>query len=189
MSKDYLNGVSGRNQKFKKETLLNYGMNRWGLNKAASVGATSELIRSCSPETYDEWEIFYFDTATQKKKDGIKITREYLDDLGQRLYIKLSEVVQKELETISEEECIDYVYNLVLNRTYEGYRTEIETIYGQLQKALGVEIKPAPDMWDRKYSVDFYIEVNGKNIGLQIKPVSSGESINHYQWKEINSFC
>ena len=186
MSKDYLDGKHEKNLKFKKETLLNYGMNRWGLNKAASVGATSELIRNCSPETYDEWEQYYFGEAAQKKKNGIKITREYLNDLGKRLYIKLSEVVQKELETISEEECIDYVYNLVLNRTYEGYRTEIETIYGQLQKALGVEIKPAPDMWDRKYSVDFYIEINGKSIGLQIKPISSGESINHYQWKEIN---
>jgi hypothetical protein len=51
---------------------------------------------------------------------------------------------------------------------------------------LGIEIKPAPDTWDRKYSVDFYIAVNGKNIGLQIKPISSGESINHYQWIEIN---
>ncbi|MCL1792808.1 MAG: MjaI family restriction endonuclease [Oscillospiraceae bacterium] len=186
MSKDYLDGASGRNMKFKKETLLNYAMNRWGLNKAASVGATSELIRSCSPDTYKEWEDYYFFTATQKKKNGAKITREYLDELGQKLYMKLSEVVQKEIETISEEECIDYVYNLVLNRTYEGYRTEIETIYGQLQKALGIEIKPAPDIWDRKYSVDFYIELKGKNIGLQIKPVSSGEAASRYKWEDIN---
>ena len=186
MSKDYLDGASGQNLKFKKETLLNYGMNRWGLNKSASVGATSELIRSCSPETYEEWEEYYFLTATQKKKNGMKITREYLNDLGQRLYMKLFEVVQKELETISQDECIEYVYNLVLNRTYEGYRTEIDTIYGQLQKLLGVEIKPAPDIWDRTYSVDFYIELKDKNIGLQIKPVSSGESINEYQWREIN---
>ena len=186
MNKDYLDGSSGRNLKFKKETLLNYGMNRWGLNKASSVGTTSELIRNCSPETYDEWEKYYFLTATQKKKNGSKITREYLNDLGQRLYIKLSEVVQKELETISEDECIEYVYNLVLNRTYEGYRTEIDTIYGQLQKLLGVEIKPAPDEWDRKYSVDFYIELKNKKLGLQVKPVSSENAINDYQWIEIN---
>jgi len=186
MSKEYLDGASGRNLRFKKETLLNYGMNRWGLNKASSVGTTSELIRSCSPNTYEEWEKFYFMTAVQKKKAGEKITREYLIDLGQKLYYKLSEVVQKELETITEEECIDYVYNLVINRTYEGYRTEIDTIYGQLQKELGVEIKPAQDIWDRKYSVDFYIDINSSYIGLQIKPLSSIESINNYQWTEIN---
>ena len=186
MDKDYLDGAAGRNLKFKKETLLNFAMNRWGLNKASSVGSTSELIRNCSPESFDDWEAYYFSAATQKKKDGLKITREYLHELGERLYIKLSEVVQKEVETITQEECVDYVFNLVLNRTYEGYRTEIDTIYGQLQKELGVEIKPAPDLWDRKYSVDFFIETNGKYIGLQIKPVSAGVSASQYQWNDIN---
>ena len=186
MSKEYLNGIDGKNLKFKRETLLNYGMNNWNLNQAYSVGKTSELIRNCSPETYDEWVEYYFSTATQNKKNGIRISREYLNDLGKKLYIKLSEVVQKELETITEEECIDYVYNLVLNRTYEGYKTGIDTIYGQLQKMLCIEIKPAPDIWDRRYAVDFYIEVKNKNIGLQIKPVSSGEAINQYYWNNIN---
>jgi hypothetical protein len=58
----------------------------------------------------------------------------------------------------------------VINRTFDGYRSEIQTIYGQLQDLLGVEVKPAPDKWDRGYNVDFFIQVNGKFIGLQIKP-------------------
>ncbi|MEW6721295.1 MAG: MjaI family restriction endonuclease, partial [Thermodesulfobacteriota bacterium] len=41
---------------------------------------------------------------------------------------------------------------------------------GQLQELLAVEVKPSPDEWDRGYNVDFYIKVNGKHIGLQIKP-------------------
>lgn len=130
MAKEYISGSEGHNLKFKRETLLNYGMNRWGLNKAHSVGSTSELIRTCAPSKYEEWEQFYFTKAKQKKKDGLQITREYITGLGQTLYVKLSEVVQNELVQISEEECIDYAYNLVLNRTYEGYKTEIETIYG-----------------------------------------------------------
>jgi hypothetical protein len=32
--------------------------------------------------------------------------------------------------------------------------------------------EPAPDEWDRLYNVDFSIEVNGKYIGIQIKPVT-----------------
>ena len=51
-------------------------MNRWGLNKTYSVGPTSELIRSCAPQTFKEWEDFYFNEAKQKKKDGIKITKD-----------------------------------------------------------------------------------------------------------------
>ena len=129
----------GEGLKFKHETLLNYGLNRWGLNKAYSIGALSELIRSCAPNEYKEWEEFYFTNGKQKKKDGINITREYITGLGQTLYIKLSEVVQSELAGITEEECIEYACNLVLRRTYDGYRTEIDTIYGQLETA--VELK------------------------------------------------
>ena len=80
-----------------------------------------------------------------EEKNGLKISREYITGLGQKLYVKLSEVVQNELESVKEEECIDYAYNLVLNRTYEGYKSEIDTIYGQLQGILSVKIEPAPD--------------------------------------------
>ena len=186
MEKEWISGSEGANLKFKRETLLNYGMNRWGLNKAHSVGSTSELIRNCAPTTYKEWEEFYFSSASQKKKGGVKITREYIRGLGETLYIKLSEVVQNELESIVEEECIDYAYNLVLNRTYEGYKTEIDTIYGQLEGAIERKIEPAPDNWDRNYCVDFFIKINEKFIGIQIKPIASGQSLNQYQWIEMH---
>jgi len=186
MEKEWITGSEGANLKFKRETLLNYGMNRWGLNKSHCVGKTSELIRTCAPSKYEEWEEFYFTKARQKKKGGINITREYLIGLGQTLYVKLSEVVQNELVSISEEECIDYAYNLVLNRTYEGYKTEIETIYGQLEGAIERKIEPAPDNWDRAYSVDFFIKIGEKYIGIQIKPIESGQSLNQYQWVEMH---
>jgi hypothetical protein len=38
MPKEWLRGSDGKNLKFKRETLLNYGMNRWGLNKAQECG-------------------------------------------------------------------------------------------------------------------------------------------------------
>ena len=186
MSKEWIAGSEGRNLKFKRETLLNYGMNRWGLNKAYSVGPTSELIRACSPKTFEEWEEYYFTHAKQKKKDGMKITREYITGLGQTLYIKISEVIRSELDSISEEECIDYAYNLVLNRTYEGYKSEIDTIYGQLESIVNRKIESAPDEWDRTYGVDFYIRLKKGYIGIQIKPISSGQSINQYQWVEMH---
>jgi len=63
---------------------------------------------------------------------------------------------------------------LVIDRTYDGYVTEIQTVYGQLQKILGVPIESAPDEWDRLFNVDFFIKINEKYIGLQIKPINSG---------------
>lgn len=186
MAKEWITELDGQCPKFKHETLLNYGLNRWGLNKAYSVGALSELIRSCAPNKLTEWEDFYFANGKQKKKNGINITREYITSLGQTLYIKLSEVVQNELASITEEECIEYTYNLVLCRTYDGYRTEIETIYGQLEGAVGCKIEPAPDNWDRTYCVDFFIKVGEKYIGIQIKPIASGQALNQYQWIEMH---
>lgn len=186
MAKEWITESNGEGLKFKHETLLNYGLNRWGLNKAYSVGALSELIRSCAPKEFKEWEEFYFTQGKQKKKDGIKITREYITGLGQTLYIKLTEVVQKELASITEDECIEYAYNLVLSRTYDGYRTEIETIYGQLEGAVEMKIEQAPDKWDRAYSVDFFIKVGEKFIGIQIKPIASGQALNQYQWIEMH---
>lgn len=184
--KEWITGREGRNLKFKRETLLNYGMNRWGLNKAYSVGPTSKLIRACAPKAFEEWEEFYFANAVQKKRNGIRVTREYIADLGRKLYVKLSEVVQNELESIEENECIDYAYNLVLNRTYEGYRTEVDTVYGQFESELGVKIEPAPDEWDRSYGVDFFIQVGENYIGLQIKSVS-GLALDHYQWEQMHA--
>jgi len=186
MNKEWIRGTEGHNLKFKRETLLNYGMSRWGLNKAYSVGPTSELIRACAPKTFAEWEAFYFSHARQKKKNGIRITRDYITGLGQTLYIKISEVIRSELDLITEDECIDYAYNLILNRTYEGYKAEIDTVYGQLESIVGRKIEPAPDEWDRTYGVDFFIQVNDKYIGIQIKPISSGRSINQYQWVEMH---
>ena len=185
MEKEWIRGEEGKNLKFKRETLLNYGMNRWGLNKTHSVGPTSKLIRTCAPKSFEEWEEYYFANAVQKKRNGLKITREYISDLGRKLYIKLSEVVRNELESVQEEECIDYAYNLVLNRTYEGYRTEICTVYGQLEAAIGVEIEPAPDEWDRAYCVDFFIRTPRAYVGLQIKSVS-GLALDHYQWESMH---
>ena len=64
--------------------------------------------------------------------------------------------------------------------------TEIETIYGQLEGAIGMKIEPAPDNWDRAYSVDFFVQVGEKYIGIQIKPIESGQALNQYQWIEMH---
>jgi hypothetical protein len=49
----------------------------------------------------------------------------------------------------------------------------IQTIYGQLENILEVDLTPAPDQWDRLYNVDFFIEVNKKHLGIQIRSFTS----------------
>jgi hypothetical protein len=148
-----------------KEWILNSAMNRFQLNFKRNVGPTSESIRKCSPKNLEEWREYYFKNVKSE---------EHIIELGKRLYIKITEVIQSEVADVTEQDCIDYMIQLVIDRTYDGYVTEIQTIYGQLQKILDVPIQPAPDEWDKLFNVDFFIEINGKYIGLQIKPVNSG---------------
>jgi len=144
-----------------KEWILNQANMRWGLTRKKRVGAVSDEIRKCAPKALREWEGYYFKNVYPE---------DHLENLGRTLYIKISEVCQAEIESITEEDCIHFIKNLVLNRTYDGYQSEIQTIYGQLQHALGVKVESAPDNWDRGYNVDFFIKVKDKYIGLQIKP-------------------
>lgn len=169
-----------------KEWILNIATNRWGLNKKDKVGPVAQWIRECSPKTIIDWQSFYFKKLSEflKEKGVLLDPQEYLKYLGQKLYTKITEVLRAEIEDITEEECIEYIKNLLINRTYDGYITEINTIYGQLQKILNITIKPAPDEWDRLYNVDFYIEVNKKFIGLQIKPITYEQTPKVHKWKE-----
>ena len=148
-----------------KEWILNSAMNRFQLNFKRNVGPTSESIRKCSPKNLEEWREYYF--ANVKSKDHIV-------ELGKKLYVKITEVIQFEVAELTEQDCIDYMVQLVIDRTFDGYMTEIQTVYGQLQKIFNVKIEPAPDEWDRLFNVDFFIKVGEKYIGLQIKPVNGG---------------
>jgi hypothetical protein len=148
-----------------KEWILNSAMNRFQLNFKRNVGPTSESIRKCSPKSLEEWRDYYFSNVKSK---------EHIAELGKKLYVKVTEVIQSEVADVTEQDCIDYMMQLVIDRTFDGYMTEIQTVYGQLQKLLGVEIQAAPDDWDRLFNVDFYIRIGEKYIGLQIKPVNSG---------------
>lgn len=150
-----------------KEWILNSAMNRFQLNFKRNVGAVSEEIRKCSPKTVKDWEEYYFKNVR---------SREHIEDLGKKLHIKITEVIASEVESVTEPECIQYMHNMVIGRTYDGYMTEIKTIYGQLQQELGVAIEPAPDEWDRLFNVDFFIKVQDKFLGLQIKP---GGGVSH----------
>ncbi|RKY04713.1 MAG: MjaI family restriction endonuclease [Planctomycetota bacterium] len=151
-----------------KEWALNSATNRFQLNFKRNVGAVSEEIRKCQPKTVEQWRDYYFENV---RDHG------HIEELGKKLYIKITEVISAEIEQITEQDCIDYLFNLVIHRTFDGYMTEIKTIYGQLQQHFDLDIEPAPDKWDRLYNVDFFIKVNEHYIGLQIKPVSDVSQI------------
>jgi hypothetical protein len=159
-----------------KEWILNAATNRFQLNFKRNVGAVAEEIRKCEPKTLDDWQKYYF---------GQVYSEEHLRELGQKLYVRVTEVIQSEVEAISEDDCIQYIRNLVIERTFAGYQTEKTTIYEQLQQLLGIEIEAAPDKWDRLFNVDFFIQIGQRFIGLQIKPVTFYNANEHYKWRDV----
>jgi len=133
-----------------KEWILNQANMRWQLNRPKYVGHVAEEIRKCAPRTLEEWKEYYFKNVRTKGQ---------LEEIGRKLYVKVTEVCRAEIEQITEEDCINFVFELVINRTYDGYQSEIQTIYGQLQNILGIKIEPAPDEWGRLYNVDFLLKL------------------------------
>jgi hypothetical protein len=144
-----------------KEWIINQANMKPPLTKMKKVGPVAELIRKCSPKTVKEWEDYYLENVHSKQD---------LEKLGKILFIKVTDICKAEIEDVTEEDCINFIYNLVISRTFDGYQSEIQTIYGQLQEILSIKIEPASDEWDRGYNVDYYIKIKDKYIGLQIKP-------------------
>ena len=151
-----------------KEWILNSAMNRYQLNFKRNVAATSESIRKCAPKTLEEWRDYYYANVKSEA---------HIEDLGKKLYLKITEVISSEVAEVTEQDCIDYMKQMVIERTFDGYMTEIQTIYGQLQVLLGVKLEAAPDEWDRLFNVDFFIKIGENYIGIQIKPVNNSLQI------------
>lgn len=172
-----------------KEWVLNIAFNRWQFNRPRYVGKLAEAIRACAPRSLDEWERCYHEQVPQRHvPSGWQMLGqnmcEHLAEIGQRLYAKISKQLKAEVESITEADCIQYVREVVINRTYEGYLTEKRTVYEQLEQALGVKLLPAPDEWDRRYNVDFYIPIGNKAIGIQIKPITYSQTPEIHKWRE-----
>lgn len=173
-----------RQRKDAKEWVLNIAFNRWQFNRPRYVGKLAEAVRTCAPRTLEEWEQYYLNQMTPEGEMLGETMEAHLQEIGRRLYVKISEQLRAEIEAITEEDCIRYVREVVIRRTFEGYQTEKHIVYEQLEKQLGVTLKPAPNDWDRRYNIDFYIHVSDKAVGIQIKPVTYAQTPEFHKWQE-----
>lgn len=168
-----------------KEFLLNYTNRRWGLTKTTKVGEVMALIRECQPKTYDEWKKWYFENAYTKTKTPIKVSEYTLKELGERLYVKLSEIVipqiKDAIKNLTYDDCLDYVFNLTINRTYDGFITEKSVINDNLAKLFkNVVFEESDPELDHAGDIDYLGKVNNKAFGLQIKPVTASANLGNY---------
>lgn len=112
----------------KKEKVLNYATQTYQLSRPNKIGSVMALIRECQPKTFEDWQKWYFDNAFTDGKAHSRVTKESLHELGERLFVKIREIVIPEwteaFNQLTLQDCIDYIFNLTINRTYDGFIRE-----------------------------------------------------------------
>ena len=173
----------------KKEHVLNYACQLYQLSRPAKVGAVMALIRECQPNTFEEWESWYFENAFTATKKPEKLTKEALVELGERLYAKITTFVNPEWEeafkTLTLQDCIDYIYNLTINRTYDGFIREKSVVNDGLAKIFpNLVFEESDPELDHAGDIDYIAKVGDKAIGIQIKPVTANANFGGYSLSE-----
>ena len=172
-----------------KEKVLNYTSNNYQLTRPNKVDAVMTLIRECQPNALEEWEKFYFEKAYTKKKDKIKITKDTLDEIGERLYSKITEVVIPEwtaaFEELTLQDCKDYIYEVTVVRTYDGFLLEKSVINDGLAKIFPeIEFEESDPVLDHAGDIDYLGKVGNKAFGIQIKPITANANFGNYKITE-----
>jgi len=173
----------------KKEKVLNYATQTYQLSRPNKVGAVMALIRECQPKTIDEWEKWYFENAFTEAKSKTKITKESMTELGERLYEKITEVVIPEWQAafaqLTLQDCVDYIYNLTINRTFDGFLREKSVVNDGLAKIFPeVVFEESDPELDHAGDIDYIAKVGSKAFGIQIKPVTAKANFGNYSATE-----
>ena len=173
----------------KKEKVLNYATQTYQLSRPSKVGAVMALIRECQPRTIEDWEKWYFENANTDGKTPTKITKENLAELGERLYVKIKEIVIPEwteaFNQLTLQDCIEYIHNLTINRTFDGFIREKSVIEDNLAKVFpNVKFEESDPELDHAGDIDYLGWVGDKAFGIQIKPVTAKANFGNYSATE-----
>ena len=176
----------------KKEHVINYACQLYQLSRPNKVGAVMALIRDCQPSSLEQWKDWYFEnayTATKNPQKATKVTMESLVELGERLYNKIQEFVIPEWEEafrqLTLQDCIDYVYNVTINRTYDGYIREKSVVNDNLAKMFkDVVFEESDPELDHAGDIDYVAKVGKYQFGIQIKPVTANANFGGYSLSE-----
>ena len=173
----------------KKEKVLNHATQTYQLSRPNKVGTVMALIRECQPKTFEHWQQWYFENAQTDGKTVSKITKESLEELGERLYVKIKEIVIPEwteaFNQLTLQDCVDYIFNLTINRTYDGFIREKSVIEDNLAKIFpNVRCDESDPELDHAGDIDYLGWVGDKAFGIQIKPVTAKANFGNYSVTE-----
>ena len=173
----------------KKEKVLNYATQTYQLSRPNKVGTVMALIRECQPKTFEQWEQWYFENAKTDGKTPLKITKESLEELGERLFVKIKEIVIPEwteaFNQLTLQDCVDYIFNLTINLTYDGFIREKSVIEDNLAKVFpDIRFEESDPELDHAGDIDYLGWIGDKAFGIQIKPVTAKANFGNYSATE-----
>lgn len=147
------------------------------------------LIRTCQPKTFEEWQQWYFENAYTDGKNATKITKDSLEELGERLYVKIKEIVIPEwteaFNQLTLHDCIEYITNLTINRTFDGFIREKSVVEDNLAKEFPqVRFEESDPELDHAGDIDYLGWIGEKAFGIQIKPITAKANFGNYSATE-----
>jgi hypothetical protein len=93
---------------------------------------------------------------------------------------------QEAFNALTKEDCYNYIYNLTINRTFDGYLREKSVVNDGLAKVFpNVRFEESPSELDHAGDIDYlgYVSEN-KAFGIQIKPVTAQSNFGNYSVSE-----
>src|SRR5690606_34033956 len=89
--------------------------------------------------------------------------------------------ITEAIKTQKIEDCIEYIYQLTIHRTYDGYLTEKSVVFDNLAKVFKeVAFEESDPQLDHSGDIDFIGKVGNQAFGLQIKPISANANLGNY---------
>jgi len=112
-----------------------------------------------------------------------------MEELGERLYVKIKEIVIPEwteaFNQLTLQDCINYIYNLTINRTFDGFIREKSVIEDNLVKTFpNVKFEESDPELDHAGDIDYLGWVGDKAFGIQIKPITAKANFGNYSATE-----
>ena len=120
----------------------------------------------------------------------ISKNKEVQAELGERLYEIITGVVipewQDAFNSLTKVDCENYIYNLTINRTFDGYLREKSVVNDGLAKHFKeIRFEESPSELDHAGDIDYLGYVTEeKAFGIQIKPVTSKSNFGNYSASE-----
>ena len=82
---------------------------------------------------------------------------------------------------ITKQDCLDYIYDVTINRTYDGFISEKSVINDSLaEKFPEVEFEESTSDLDHAGDIDYLGKVGKFAFGIQIKPITASSNFGNY---------